>query len=114
MYTYLLVGAGVSCLLLAALGGGLGPISFLLKNQTLRYLGKISYGLYVYHLVGRALAINLVKVFVTPERALVYPIVVLIIALVVTVLISILSYEILEKAFLKMKERFTLVYSRPL
>jgi len=113
IYTYLLVGAGVSCLLLAALGGELGPISLLLKNQTLRYLGKISYGLYVYHLVGRALAIYMVNVFVTPERALVYPIVVLITTLVVTVLISMLSYEILEKAFLKMKERFTLVYSRP-
>jgi peptidoglycan/LPS O-acetylase OafA/YrhL len=113
MYTYLLVGAGVSCLILAALGGGLGPISRLLTNPMLRYLGKISYGLYVYHLVGRALAINIVNVFVTPERALVYPIVVLIVTLLVTVLISMLSYEILEKAFLKMKERFTLVYSRP-
>ena len=113
MYTYLLVGIGVSCLLLAAVGGRLGPISHLIKIPTLRYLGKISYGLYVYHLVGRALAINIVNVFVTPARALFYPIMILVTTLVVTVLISILSYEILEKTFLKMKERFTLIYSRP-
>jgi peptidoglycan/LPS O-acetylase OafA/YrhL len=113
MYTYLLVGLGVSFLLLAAIRGGLGPISAMLKLPTLRYLGKISYGLYVYHLLGRALAITVTQVFVTPERALVYPIVVLITSLIVTVLISMLSYEILEKAFLKMKEGFTLIYSRP-
>lgn len=114
MYTYLLVGVGVSCLLLAAIGGGLGPVSVLLKIPVLRYLGKISYGLYVYHLVGRALALNIANVFVTSERALVYPMVVLIITLIVTVLISMLSYEVLEKAFLKMKERFTVIYSRPI
>lgn len=113
MLTYLLVGVGVSCLLLAVIGDGLGPISHLLKHPTLRYLGKISYGLYVYHFVGRALSINIVNMFVPSERALVYPITVLITTLLVTILISMLSYEILEKAFLKMKERFTVIYSRP-
>lgn len=113
MYTYLLVGAGVSFLLLAAVKGGLGPISSLLKHPALRYLGKISYGLYVYHLVGRALALNITNAFVSNDRILVYPVVSLIIALILTVVISTLSYEILEKAFLKMKERFTLIYSRP-
>jgi peptidoglycan/LPS O-acetylase OafA/YrhL len=113
MYTYLLVGAGVSFLLLAAVKGGLGPISALLKHPMLRYLGKISYGLYVYHLVGRALALHLAEVFVSPDRTLVYPIVGLLTTLILTVAISTVSYEILEKAFLKMKEHFTLIYSRP-
>jgi len=113
MYTYLLVGVGVSFLLLAAVRGGLGQISTLLKNPTLRYLGKISYGLYVYHIVGRALALNITRVFVSTDRIIVYPIVLLLTTLMVTVVISTLSYEILEKTFLKIKERFTLIYSRP-
>jgi peptidoglycan/LPS O-acetylase OafA/YrhL len=67
----------------------------------------------VYHFLGRELALPMTRIFVSTDRTLVYPIVFGIITLLLTIVISTLSYEILEKAFLKLKERFTLIYSRP-
>ncbi len=83
-----------------------------LDNRILNFLGKISYGVYVYHVLviyclglllkGRLPALN------------VYAQVVLIIFAVVaiTILVSWLSYEYLEKRFLKFKDRFSKVFSR--
>ena len=66
------------------------------NNPTLRYLGKISYGLYVFHLpviammlrIGRGVPTKLIGFF----------------ALLVTTLISIVSYELMEKRFIRLKE----------
>jgi peptidoglycan/LPS O-acetylase OafA/YrhL len=112
MLTYPLVGVGVSLILLAVMQGRLWPISVLMKNKALGYLGKISYGLYVYHLLGLGLVLKFANTFVSSTRLLVYPVVVLITTLFLTILISVLSYQILEKPFLKMKSRFTFVQSR--
>jgi len=114
MLTYPLVGIGASLILFSALRGGLGPLSILLRNKGLSYLGKISYGLYVYHLIGIRLSSNLVHAFVSSEPRFVDPIVMLLSSLIVTVIISALSYQILEKTFLRIKDRFTLIYSRPI
>lgn len=112
MLTYPLVGIGTSLILFATLNGNLGFVSILLRNQWLRYLGKISYGLYVYHLIGIKLSSYIVDSFVSPNQHAVYPILVLISTLIVTIVISTLSYEILEKTFLRIKDRFTLIHSR--
>ena len=80
MLTYPLVGIGTSLLLFATIKGGLGPISVLLKNKVLGYLGKISYGLYVYHLIGIRLASNLVDPWISPDRLLVHPAAILVTA----------------------------------
>jgi peptidoglycan/LPS O-acetylase OafA/YrhL len=50
--------------------------------------------------------------FIPPERGLVYPLVVFAAGLVLTVFISAVSYEVLEKPFQRLKTRFTLVESR--
>jgi peptidoglycan/LPS O-acetylase OafA/YrhL len=80
----------------------------------LGYLGKISYDLYVYHGVGLDLAHRLAKSFVSQERLLVYPVTVPLLSLVIIVLISILSYQFLERPFLRLKERFIFIKSRPI
>jgi peptidoglycan/LPS O-acetylase OafA/YrhL len=114
MYTYPLIGIGTSLILFAVMQGNLGPLSYLLKNKILGYLGKISYGLYVFHFVGLELAHKLTNAYVSEERLLVYPATVLLLSLVITVAISMVSYQFLERPFLRLKERFTFIKSRPI
>jgi len=114
MLTYPLIGIGTSLILFAVMQGNLGPLSYLFKNKILGYLGKISYGLYVFHFVGLELAHNLTIAYVSEQRLLVYPATVLLISLVITVAISMASYQFLERPFLRLKERFTFIKSRPI
>jgi len=69
----------------------------------LRWLGRISYGLYVYHGlfqgISQQIARQLVSHFVGPVTA--------IIGLTMTIVVSWLSFTYFESAFLKLKERFT-------
>lgn len=95
-------GVALSCLLIlvAVLGWtpGTSPLA-----RGVGYLGKISYGLYVVHV----LALRLVH-RVSPSW-----IVVFLGGLALTVLVGTASYELYEKRFLRLKRRFTRVVSRP-
>jgi len=113
MATYPLIGIGTSLILFAVMQGNLWPLSYLFKTKILGYLGKISYGLYVYHLVCIWLAYQITNALVPPDRLLVYPLTVLLLGLLITVLISMLSYQFVERPFLRLKERFTFIKSRP-
>jgi peptidoglycan/LPS O-acetylase OafA/YrhL len=112
MISYPLVGIGFSLILFAILQGELGPISVLMKNKGLSYLGKISYGLYVYHLLGITLTTKIINLFLAPSSHIGYRLTVLITSVVLTILISSISYRVLEKPFLKIKSRFTFIQSR--
>ena len=70
------------------------------------YLGRISYGLYVFHLlsialVGQLLFIPLLGIQVNFEIRL-------LLSLLLTVLFAVVSYTLLEQPFLKLKERFSI------
>ena len=114
MLTYPLVGIGTSLILFAVGQRNLWVISSLFKNKAVGYLGKISYGLYVYHILGLNLAYKLTDAFVAQERLLVYPVTNLLLGLIITIVISTISYQFLEKPFLRLKEKFTLIKSRPI
>lgn len=86
LWTYPLVSVACVAVLIAVLGM---PHTM---PQPLIYLGKISYGIYVYHLLA---------LWLVHERTI--P------ALVLTILVSALSYRFLEDPFLRLKERFALV-----
>jgi peptidoglycan/LPS O-acetylase OafA/YrhL len=77
------------------------------------YLGKISYGLYAFHLLGLRIAYSLaIRMHRLPRLETALMDFRLTIALGITILIAMLSYRFCESPFLRIKERFTLVKSR--
>jgi peptidoglycan/LPS O-acetylase OafA/YrhL len=86
----------------------LGSQHAFLRNRALLYLGKISYGLYVLHEFAHFCASRLVRAS-TPMTVVAQSIV----GLAVTVLLAAASYLWLESPFLRLKERFAQVQSRP-
>lgn len=80
---------------------------FLLENKVISYLGKISYGLYVYHWLVSYYIIYLINSKFGEVNYFIY----LLGSMLGTVLVASFSYEILEKRFLKFKSKFTLIKS---
>lgn len=93
--------AACGLILVSVLGAGWPVLQF----GPLVYLGKISYGLYVFHL----LAIQFSPHLGLPD----FPFGRSIIAFGITVGVAVFSYRFLELPFLRLKERFALVQSRP-
>jgi peptidoglycan/LPS O-acetylase OafA/YrhL len=91
-------------ILLAALGSSQG----FFKNKVVIYCGKISYGLYVIHEFGRFLASYFVHAHgpatIAAQDA---------IALSFTLVLAMISYRWLETPFLRLKDRYSHVVSRP-
>lgn len=77
-----------------------------LEQGPIRYLGKISYGLYMYHPIAIVLALRITVGLGAPVDALLYPL-----ALALTVLFAGLSYKYFESYFLNFKTNFTKVTS---
>jgi peptidoglycan/LPS O-acetylase OafA/YrhL len=79
------------------------------------YLGKISYGLYVFHVLWLGAARDLIRHFLGEHLS---PIPAALgamsLALPATIVTGMLSYRYLESPFLRFKKRFTVVRSRPL
>jgi len=80
-----------------------------LARQPFVYLGKISYGLYVFHFLAISVATRVIP-WGPPE--LYYPARAAL-ALALTVVVASASYYVVERPFLKLKSRFALVPSRP-
>ncbi len=100
LLTYPLVTAGMAMILVAVLTDS--PRSWL-RRGPLVYLGKISYGLYVYHLLMLWIAYRYWPS--SYERTFV-------VGLLGTIAVAIVSYNLLERPFLKLKERFSHIRAR--
>jgi peptidoglycan/LPS O-acetylase OafA/YrhL len=101
----------------AFLAAFLGMDSRLLPGWAI-YLGRISFGLYVYHEFAIYIAAGLERHIGTIQR---YPLRVLktvgfevLLPFGLTVLVAMLSYRFFEAPFLKMKRRHTLIESQPI
>lgn len=101
---YPMIYLGAAGMLLSTFGSG-----SLLASRPFVALGRVSYGLYVYHVLALALAgVALQRVLgVQPQW---YTFVLL--GFGITVVLAMTSYRFLEAPFLRLKERFTLVPSR--
>jgi peptidoglycan/LPS O-acetylase OafA/YrhL len=111
MLGYWGVAAGCACFLFALLGA---EPRFL--PRPLIGLGKISYGLYVFHQLSLEIAERIANALpfansATHHRQ--FGVVHLLIGFALTVLLASVSYRFYEKPFLRMKERFAVVRSRP-
>ena len=80
-----------------------------LDNLVMNFLGKISFGIYVYHGFIMHLIVPVLKKLQLSQS--IEYVVIYISCFVLTILVSYLSYRFIESPFLKMKERFSLVKS---
>ncbi|MGC2697856.1 MAG: acyltransferase [Candidatus Angelobacter sp.] len=93
-----------AAILLSVLGSWHG----FLRNKRLLYLGKISYGLYVVHEFAHFCASRLIPAS-RPLQVMAQSF----LGLTFTILLAAASYHWLESPFLRLKERFAHVQSRP-
>jgi peptidoglycan/LPS O-acetylase OafA/YrhL len=108
---YLLVALGCLCFFFSAYGIAASRIP-----QWLRYLGKISYGLYIFHGVALHLLEYAVHSFRFAQQGrsyFVFGAIGDVLALPLTITMAALSYKYLESPFLRLKGRFEFVKSRP-
>jgi peptidoglycan/LPS O-acetylase OafA/YrhL len=94
----------------AALLVGVLSSSKMFHKSGLVYLGRISYGLYVYHVLGLMLSDYAVP---NAEVSLTRYALRVTVALTITILLSAASFRWLEMPFLNLKQRFAHVLSRP-
>lgn len=106
----ILIGYPVVALGGAALLVGVLSSAKLLHKSALVYLGRISYGLYVYHVFGLMLSDYLVP---KAEGSLARYALRVAIALTITVSCAAASFRWIETPFLNLKQRFAHVLSRP-
>ena len=76
-----------------------------LENPVFNYLGKISYGMYMYHTIAVVIGVKISHSFGN-SNFVSYPI-----SYILTIIMSGLSYQYFEKPFLKIKDKFTTVKS---
>ena len=96
---------GTVLIFLSALGAALPTVA-----SSLIYLGKISFGLYIFHLACIHLAIHVARSFFHLQHN--FLAVVWGLGLPLTILVAAASYHYIERPFLRLKERFTVVRSR--
>lgn len=101
---YLFTAAGFSFIVLFLINGRQTLMHLLLTNKIVTYLGKISFGLYVFHVgcleyIQQWFGTSLYKLGVFSFLP----------ALILTVALSVVSYELWEKRFLRLKTRYSTI-----
>jgi len=107
--TYLLVGISTSLALFSVLNSNFLKRVFSIKLFV--FLGKRSYGLYVYHLFANTVSSIMIKYIPSIPSNLLAS---FLYSLSITILVSIISYKVIEKPFLKLKKKFEVIISRPI
>jgi peptidoglycan/LPS O-acetylase OafA/YrhL len=76
-----------------------------LENPVMNHLGKISYGLYIYHVFVIVLLINLMQKYAPTLTGGTYQVIVYLLTLILSVAVSSLSYTYFEKPLLAYKDK---------
>ncbi|WKZ34818.1 MAG: acyltransferase [Anaerolineales bacterium] len=108
MLTYPLSAVGMSLIITAAISNN-SLLKNILSNSVITHLGKISYGLYIFHIIGLILADFICKNFFgfTSQQFNKYSILTFALGLSLTLTFSLISYRFIEAPFLKLKKYFT-------
>jgi len=80
---------------------------FNLENKVFNYLGKISYGIYMYHVLCIVIAYKLVIMILGQHNN----ILLYILSYILTVIFAAISYELMESKFIKLKHGFSSILS---
>lgn len=84
-----------------------------LESSLMRTLGKISYGIYLFHTAVCQIVLMLLKKFIaSSESRLIYDVFYPVVCGVLTCLLAYLSYVYFEKYFLKSKDKFAVIKTR--
>ena len=75
-----------------------------LERRTLNYLGSISFGIYMYHWIIIIVVLSTLKEY---YNASYFNLVLYVLVSTLTILVSALSYKVLESPFLKLKTKFS-------
>jgi peptidoglycan/LPS O-acetylase OafA/YrhL len=83
------------------------------KGKIIDYLGKISYGIYMYHLLSITCAIHILEFVSDCSKKLTFwqSGFVYLLSIALTIILASISYEYLEKRFIRRKEKFTTIIS---
>jgi peptidoglycan/LPS O-acetylase OafA/YrhL len=115
VWQFTAVGIGFGLIMLYLLTGQSNPLTSLLSLRPFVWLGKISYGLYIYHGIAIAIAAILLShpapVWAN-KLSVIQWLTLFVLSFVVCVLLAAVSYSVLERPFLKLKARFEVVHSR--
>jgi peptidoglycan/LPS O-acetylase OafA/YrhL len=95
IWGYSVLNVAFGCILLQVRDGKF--LRLLFENRVVRYLGEISYGLYVFHFIVLGYYTLYHPEYSANKR--------MVVALLVTILLSAISYELMEKRFIRMKDR---------
>jgi peptidoglycan/LPS O-acetylase OafA/YrhL len=76
-------------------------------NGIINYLGKISYGLYCWHGLAITIVLKTSLLFKIEENHFAVFIIYPLLSLLITIVLSIISYELFERKFLKLKHYFS-------
>jgi peptidoglycan/LPS O-acetylase OafA/YrhL len=106
VFGYTVLAAGCTAIVLASQHSDIARR--ILGCGPMRYLGKISYGFYVYHVAAIVLAARLLKGAGLQSASMSFGL-----GLLLTVVVAAASYRILERPFLLLKDRYARVLSRP-
>jgi peptidoglycan/LPS O-acetylase OafA/YrhL len=82
-----------------------------LENKFFNFIGRISYGIYVYHMTVIFLFSYLIKDKLSSHSAVIYASIYLIV-ISLSVLVAYISYTYFESYFLRKKEKYTVIKSR--
>ncbi len=87
-----------------------GEKSFL-ENSTFNYLGKISYGIYMYHFMVVPLVLNIFKKHIALKSEFLLNFGIYSLTILITIALSSISYRYFEKPFINLKSKFSPVKS---
>jgi peptidoglycan/LPS O-acetylase OafA/YrhL len=79
---------------------------FPFEIATLKYFGKISFGIYIFHMFALRVSFKLLSEFGFNTKYIAFRILFPLLSTVIALLLASISYEYLEKRFLELKKRY--------